>query len=128
MGNCRQSPEPPQLGQLLQNLIGNGIKYCQSEVPAVHVSAKPGGEGNFWLFSVKDNGIGIPEKYYRKVFEPFTRLHGIGKFSGTGLGLATCRKIVERQGGTISRESKDEPGYHVFLYTARSVLRYSFGA
>jgi signal transduction histidine kinase len=99
----------PQLAQLMQNLIGNSIKYCEAETPLVHISAKLQGE-NVWLFSVEDNGIGIPEEYAQQVFEPFHRLHGKGKYEGTGLGLATCKKIVERHGGTISCASKAGQG------------------
>ncbi len=106
-----------QLSQLLQNLIGNGIKYCEAEVPAVHVEAQPQ-EGNVWMFSVKDNGIGIPEKDYQQVFEPFHRLRSEAKYEGTGLGLATCKKIVERHGGTISCESKEGEGT-TFYFTLR---------
>lgn len=95
----------PQLVQLMQNLIGNGIKYCDAEVPLVHVSDIRLGP-DLWQFMVKDNGIGIPEQSYKQVFEPFQRLHGNDKYDGTGLGLATCKKIVERHGGTISCESK----------------------
>jgi signal transduction histidine kinase len=94
----------PQLTQLLQNLIGNGVKYCKAEIPVIQVSAKPE-EGKGWLFMVKDNGIGIPEKQCHEVFEPFKRLHGIGEYEGTGLGLATSKKIVERHEGAIWCES-----------------------
>jgi signal transduction histidine kinase len=106
-----------QLGQLLQNLVNNAIKYCEAEVPVVHVAATL--KGNMWLFTVTDNGIGIPEKHYREVFEPFTRLHGYGKYKGTGLGLATCKKIVERHGGSISCESKKGQGT-TFSFTLRA--------
>jgi signal transduction histidine kinase len=95
----------PQLVQLMQNLIGNGIKYCESEVPDVHVSATRL-EPDLWQFTVKDNGIGIPEEFYRQIFEPFQRLHGDGQYEGTGLGLATCKMIVTRHGGTISCASE----------------------
>jgi light-regulated signal transduction histidine kinase (bacteriophytochrome) len=109
----------PQLAQLMQNLIGNSIKYCEAETPLVHISAKPQ-EENVWLFSVEDNGIGIPEKYAQQVFEPFHRLHGVGKYEGAGLGLATCKKIVERHGGTISCVSKAGQGT-TFCFTLRGV-------
>jgi len=99
----------PQLIQLLQNLIGNGLKYCDRPVPCIHLSASKqvvsAGAENCWLFSVADNGIGISEEHYKKIFEPFIRLTGASKRDGTGLGLATCRKIVERHGGTIWCES-----------------------
>ena len=109
----------PQLGQLLQNLIGNGIKYCDAEIPSVHISAKPA-DGNLWQFSVKDNGIGIPEKNYQEVFEPFHRLRSEAKYEGTGLGLATCKRIVERHGGVISCQSKEGEGT-TFLFTLHGV-------
>jgi signal transduction histidine kinase len=104
----------PQLTQLLQNLIGNAIKYCEAPIPSVHVSAKPHGEQqNMWRFSVADNGIGIPEKDHQQIFEPFHRLRK--EYDGTGLGLATCKKIVERHGGVISCESKEGQGTTFFF-------------
>ncbi len=105
----------PQLGQLLQNLIGNGIKYCEAEIPIVHITAKPV-DDSVWQFSVRDNGIGIPEKNYLDVFEPFHRLRSEAKYEGTGLGLATCKKIVERHGGIISCRSLESQGT-TFLFT-----------
>jgi signal transduction histidine kinase len=109
----------PQLTQLMQNLIGNSIKYCEAETPVIHISAKLQ-EDNVWLVSVEDNGIGIPEEYAQQVFEPFHRLHGVGKYEGTGLGLATCKKIVERHGGTISCASKEGQGT-TFCFTLLGV-------
>jgi light-regulated signal transduction histidine kinase (bacteriophytochrome) len=109
----------PQLTQLMQNLIGNSIKYCEEETPLVHISAKLQGD-NVWLFLVEDNGIGIPGEYAQQVFEPFHRLHGTGKYEGTGLGLATCKKIVERHGGTISCASKAGQGT-TFRFTLHRV-------
>jgi signal transduction histidine kinase len=93
-----------QLIQLLQNLIGNGIKYCDSPIPAIHLDAAKQAE-DACLFRLTDNGIGIPEAYYKKIFNPFVRASNAGKRDGTGLGLATCRKIVERHGGKIWCES-----------------------
>jgi signal transduction histidine kinase len=107
----------PQLTQLLQNLISNSIKYCEAETPAVHISAELK-EDDVWLISVEDNGIGIPEEYAQQVFEPFHRLHGVGKYEGTGLGLATCKKIVEHHGGAISCASKEGKGT-TFSFTVR---------
>jgi signal transduction histidine kinase len=75
----------------LQNLIGNGIKYCETIPRTVQVTASSGGD-DMWLFAVKDNGIGIDEEHYQKIFEPFKRLHDKDRYEGTGLGLATCRK------------------------------------
>lgn len=98
----------PQLIQLLQNLIGNGIKYNQSSAPTVTVEATEGDEG--WLFTVEDNGIGIPEDKLQEVFEPFQRLWSQDVYEGTGLGLAICRKIVERHHGRIWCESEAGKG------------------
>lgn len=105
----------PQISLLLQNLIGNSITYCEAPVPIVHLAATAR-EGNTWLFTMKDNGIGIPEKYRQMVFEPFKRLHGMGTYEGTGLGLATCKKIVERHDGGIWCESNNGYGA-TFLFT-----------
>lgn len=104
-----------QIIQLLQNVIGNGLKYCEAPIPRIHISAR-GKDSKEWLFSVKDNGIGIAEKDYRAVFEPFKRLHGPSKYEGTGLGLSTCRKIVARHGGAIWCESRQGEGT-TFLFT-----------
>ncbi len=99
-----------QLTQLFQNLIGNGIKYQKtSGVPQVHISATRKG-GNQWTFSVKDNGLGIEAQYFDKIFGMFQRLHKREEFEGTGIGLAICKKIVERHGGQISVESQPGEG------------------
>ena len=98
-----------QLTQLFQNLIGNGIKYQNPGVPLVHISAARNG-GKKWIFSVKDNGLGIDSQYFERIFGMFQRLHKRDEFAGTGIGLAICKKIVERHGGTISVESQPGQG------------------
>jgi signal transduction histidine kinase len=104
----------PQLIQLLQNLIANGIKYCEAATPTIHVSANSG-QDNTWTFVVKDNGIGIPEEHCQRIFEPFKRLHDQRKYDGSGLGLATCKKIVERHGGKIWCQSEEGAGTSFFF-------------
>ena len=129
-----------QLTQLLQNLIGNAIKFCRDDAPRVHISARRAGEAEAqkkqgepeggdsenqletsphspettWLFSVHDNGIGIKPRYLERIFEIFKRLHTRTEFPGTGIGLAVCKKIVERHGGHIWAES--QPGTGTTFY------------
>jgi light-regulated signal transduction histidine kinase (bacteriophytochrome) len=97
-----------QLTQLFQNLVGNAIKYQNPGVPKIHISAARNGDKK-WMFSVKDNGLGIDSQYFEKIFGMFQRLHKREEFAGTGIGLAICKKIVERHGGSISVES--QPGH-----------------
>lgn len=95
-----------QLTQLFQNLIGNALKYCNRPQPEVHVSATSAGD--HWVFSVRDNGIGIEPQYFERIFQMFKRLHTREQYSGTGIGLALCHKIVARHRGRIWVES--QPG------------------
>jgi PAS domain S-box-containing protein len=93
-----------QLEQLFQNLIGNAIHYKSQQPPCIHVAAER--SGDYWLFSVQDNGIGIDEPYQEQIFGIFKRLHTSAEYPGTGMGLAICRRIVERGGGRIWVESQ----------------------
>jgi signal transduction histidine kinase len=103
-----------RLGQLLQNLIGNAILYRSNQPPRVRIDARR--DGRMWEFAVEDNGIGIAPEYHQQVFEIFRRLHGRDKYSGTGIGLAVCKKIVQRHGGLIWVESQSGGG-SVFRFT-----------
>lgn len=96
-----------QLLQVLQNLVGNALKYRNERPPAVHVSASS--RDGMWVFCVRDNGIGIDPKHVEDVFKLFRRLHSGNEFPGTGIGLALCQRIVERHGGRIWIE-KSSPG------------------
>jgi signal transduction histidine kinase len=95
-----------QLTQVFQNLLENAIKYRSPGIPKAHVGASRS-EGK-WIFSVQDNGMGIDSQYFERIFGMFQRLHKREEFGGTGVGLAICKKIVERHGGAISVES--QPG------------------
>jgi light-regulated signal transduction histidine kinase (bacteriophytochrome) len=104
-----------QLGQAFQNLIANGIKFRKEDVPPqVHVSAER--EGNEWVFSVADNGIGIAPEQADRIFQVFQRLHTEEEYPGLGVGLALCKRIVERHSGRIWVESKPGEG-STFYFT-----------
>jgi PAS domain S-box-containing protein len=107
--------DPGQVGQLLQNLVGNALKFRRkNRRPKVHVGARR--EGAEWVLSVTDNGIGIEPQYAGKLFQLFQRLHTRQEYPGTGIGLAICQKIVERHGGRIWVESEPDKG-SVFWFT-----------
>ncbi len=98
-----------QMVLLFQNLIGNALKYCAEPAPHVRIHGKAGINGVCEIF-VEDNGVGFEQKYAERIFKPFQRLHGRGEYQGTGMGLAVCRKIVERHGGTIRAQSEPDKG------------------
>ncbi|UCG43472.1 MAG: PAS domain S-box protein [candidate division WOR-3 bacterium] len=103
-----------QLAQLFQNLLDNAVKFRADEAPVIRVAAEPAGRG--WLVSVTDNGIGIEPQHAERVFRAFQRLHTEQDYHGTGIGLAICRRIVERHGGTIRVEPAAPHGSR-FLFT-----------
>ncbi|MGH1353034.1 MAG: sensor histidine kinase [Methyloligellaceae bacterium] len=104
----------PLIVQLLQNLISNGVKYCPEKPPIIHIDFED--LGIHWKVLVKDNGIGIPENKLKFIFAPFKRLHNKDEFDGTGLGLATCKKILQRCHGKIWCESQVGTG-STFIFT-----------
>jgi light-regulated signal transduction histidine kinase (bacteriophytochrome) len=106
-----------QLTQIFQNLIGNAIKYRGAELPQVHVSCATS-DTNEWIFSVRDNGLGIESQYFEKIFVLFQRLHGREEFEGTGIGLSICKKLLERIGGRIWVASQPQAG-SIFSFSVR---------
>ncbi|MBF0332699.1 MAG: PAS domain S-box protein, partial [Alphaproteobacteria bacterium] len=105
-----------EMTRLFQNLLGNAIKYRAADRRprvAVSVAAMPGE----WVFAVRDNGIGIDPRQFGRLFQVFQRLHGQGRYEGTGIGLAVCRKIVERHGGRVWVESPGDGAGSTFLFT-----------
>jgi len=111
--------EPRQMEQLIQNLIENALKFNKKDYKVVEISYKMLAE--HWSFSVSDNGIGISEEYKNKIFEMFQRLHTFEEFPGTGIGLATCKRIVESHGGTIEIDSEIGQGT-TFTFTISKAL------
>jgi len=107
-----------QLPQLFRNLLSNAIKFRRDGVPRISVRAEPSGDA--WRFAVSDNGIGIAAEYFERIFIIFQRLHARSRYAGTGIGLAICKKIVERHGGQIEVQSTPGEG-STFAFTLPSV-------
>jgi PAS domain S-box-containing protein len=110
--------DPGQIVRLLQNLIGNALKYRGEAPPQIEISSEQTAEGGWWTIRVKDNGIGIAAEHAERVFDIFQRLHTREEYRGTGIGLAVCRRIVERHGGRIHVESNEDVG-STFVFTLR---------
>ncbi|MGY0066911.1 sensor histidine kinase [Streptomyces sp. QTS137] len=109
--------DPTQLGMLWQNLVGNAVKFRRpGETPKIHITAAP--EGELWRFTVTDNGIGIAPEYADKVFVIFQRLHTKDTYTGSGIGLAMCKKIVEFHGGTIQVDPEYDDGARIVFTLA----------
>jgi len=102
--------DPTKLGQLFQNLISNGLKFRGEESPRIHVGVRKTEDEKAWLFSVSDNGIGIEQDYFDRIFVIFQRLHTRSKYPGTGIGLAICKRIVEQHDGKIWVKSAKNKG------------------
>jgi two-component system, chemotaxis family, sensor kinase Cph1 len=105
-----------QMSQLLLNLVGNGLKFTGGRAPRVHVSGRTLPDA--WEVSVRDEGIGIEPRYFQRIFQIFQRLHGPAEYQGTGIGLAVCRRIAERHGGSIDVQSTPGAG-STFTFTIR---------
>ena len=112
--------DPTKLGQLFQNLISNGIKFRGEEPPRIHIGVRKTDDEKAWLFSVSDNGIGIEQEYFDRIFVIFQRLHTRSKYPGTGIGLAICKRIVEQHAGTIWVESAKNKGCTFYFTIAMS--------
>src|SRR5579884_4253027 len=105
-----------RLLQVFQNLIGNALKYCERK-PEIAITARR--EGSFWVIAIKDNGIGIPQEHQERIFGLFQRLHTREQYPGSGIGLATCKRIIEQYGGRIWVESTPGEG-STFYFTVRA--------
>lgn len=113
--------EPYLIVQLLQNIIDNGIKFVENRQPVIHISCSE--KPKYWEFCIRDNGIGINKEFKEKIFKMFHRLHAEGKYSGTGIGLAVCKKVVDLHQGEIWIESEEGKGTTFFFTIAKNIVR-----
>ena len=109
-----------RIKQLLHNIISNSLKFRSDKKPVIRISCCETEDSHYWLFSVKDNGIGIDKKYYHRIFGVFKRLYSREEYPGTGIGLALCKKIVERHGGRIWVESEVNKGTCIYFTIAKA--------
>ncbi len=114
-----------RLGEVIQNLVGNALKFHDGRPPEVHIGCEL--QGKNWMFSVRDNGIGMAPEFHDRIFVMFQRLHGREKFSGTGIGLAVCKRVIEHHGGRIWVESRPEQG-STFFFTLPAALEVADGS
>jgi len=112
--------DPIQITQVFKNLIANAIKFNTNNPPCIEIVAQE--QGDFYLFSIKDNGIGIEAAYQQQIMRPFERLHHRGEYEGTGLGLAICKKIVEKTGGKIWLKSEAGVGSTFYFTLPKNTL------
>ena len=108
--------DPTQIGQVFQNLLANAIKFHGDEPPRIHIGVED--SAGEWVFSVEDNGLGIENEYFDRIFVIFQRLQPRTDYPGTGMGLAICKRIIERHGGRIWVESVPDGG-STFYFTLR---------
>ena len=101
------------IARVFQNLISNALKFNESDIPIIYITAKE--QKNAWVFTIEDNGIGIDQKYHQKIFELFTCLHHSSKYEGTGIGLSTSKKIIEAHGGRMGVKSSLDNGSKFFF-------------
>ncbi|MCK5804554.1 MAG: GHKL domain-containing protein, partial [Lentisphaeria bacterium] len=106
---------PTQIVQVFQNIIGNALKFCREDIPRVAIWAER--DADSWIFRLRDNGIGIDDDVQDRVFMLFQRLHTREEYEGTGIGLATCKKIIEQHGGRIWIESSSPSEGTTFAFS-----------